>query len=85
MRFFRVPFLVIIKVYQKTISPDHGIFSGLFPYGVCKYSPTCSCYGYEAIERHGVWKGSLLAGWRVLRCNPWAKGGKDLVPKNPKS
>jgi uncharacterized protein len=47
---------------------------------VCKYEPTCSCYGEEAIRRHGVLRGSVLALRRVLRCNPWSKGGYDPVP-----
>ncbi|MDX6593422.1 MAG: uncharacterized protein QOJ13_2618 [Gaiellales bacterium] len=47
---------------------------------VCKYEPTCSCYGEEAIRRHGVVRGSALALWRVARCNPWSKGGYDPVP-----
>jgi uncharacterized protein len=47
---------------------------------LCKYEPTCSCYGEEAIRRHGVLRGSALALWRVVRCNPWSKGGYDPVP-----
>ena len=46
----------------------------------CPYYPTCSCYGLEAIKKHGALKGSLLAGWRILRCNPFSKGGYDPVP-----
>lgn len=78
--------MFLIKIYQKTVSPDHGFFAHYFPYGVCKYHPTCSEYGYQAIEKHGVLKGSLLAGWRILRCNPWSKGGIDILEiQNPKS
>ncbi len=80
MYFFRVPFLILIRIYQKTISPDHGVFSQFFSHGVCKYQPTCSEYGYDAIKKHGLLKGGLLGVWRVLRCNPWSKGGEDLVP-----
>ena len=46
----------------------------------CKYVPTCSQYALEAIERYGAAKGSLLAIWRILRCNPFSRGGHDPVP-----
>lgn len=46
----------------------------------CKYYPTCSQYGLEAIEKYGALKGGCLAAWRILRCNPFAKGGYDPVP-----
>jgi putative membrane protein insertion efficiency factor len=46
----------------------------------CKYYPSCSHYGLEAIQRHGALTGSALASWRVLRCNPWSNGGVDDVP-----
>ncbi len=63
----------LIKTYQATISPR-------FSHGSCRYYPTCSQYALEAIEIHGVFKGSLLAIWRILRCNPFSKGGYDPVP-----
>lgn len=71
--------LGIIKIYQKTLSPDHSWFSRFFPYGYCKFKPTCSEYTYQAIEHYGIIKGSLLGFWRILRCNPWSKGGLDPV------
>ena len=43
----------------------------------CKYHPTCSAYAVQAIERFGILRGSVLAAWRVLRCNPWSHGGYD--------
>jgi uncharacterized protein len=46
---------------------------------VCKYEPTCSHYAEQAIRTHGPVRGMLLAGWRVLRCNPWSRGGYDPV------
>jgi conserved hypothetical protein YidD len=46
----------------------------------CPYYPTCSAYGLEAVQKYGAFKGSLLAGWRILRCNPFSKGGYDPVP-----
>ena len=46
----------------------------------CKYYPTCSNYAIKALEIHGAFKGSLLTIWRILRCNPFSKGGVDNVP-----
>lgn len=70
----------IIGLYQKTLSPDHGIFRWRFPYGYCRFYPTCSQYGKEAINTHGSIKGVYLATKRVLSCNPWHQGGIDAVP-----
>jgi uncharacterized protein len=47
---------------------------------VCRYEPTCSHYAEQAVRRHGVVRGLSLATWRLLRCNPWSKGGYDPVP-----
>jgi uncharacterized protein len=47
---------------------------------VCRYEPTCSHYAEQAVRRHGVVRGLGLAAWRLLRCNPWSKGGYDPVP-----
>jgi len=69
----------IIKLYQKTFSFDHGPLKKLYPHGFCRFSPTCSQYGIEAISKYGIVKGGLLAAWRILRCNPWNKGGYDPV------
>ena len=63
----------MIKFYRKYLS-------GLKRYSTCKYYPTCSQYGLEAIEKYGALKGGLLAAWRILRCNPFSKGGYDPVP-----
>jgi len=73
--------LWLVKLYQKTLSFDHGLLSHLYPYGFCRFRPTCSDYVYQAIERHGVIKGGWLGFKRVLRCNPFNKGGEDPVPK----
>jgi len=68
----RIP-IAILRFYKSQISP-------LLP-PACKYTPTCSEYAMEAIEEYGVVKGSLLASWRLLRCNPFSRGGYDPVPK----
>lgn len=66
----------LLKFYKKHISPS-------LP-SQCIFQPTCSVYAMEAVERHGACKGSLLALWRLLRCNPFNKGGFDPVPENYK-
>lgn len=71
--------ITIITLYQKTLSPDHGIFSYRYPYGCCRYHPSCSQYARLAVEKHGAVKGLYQAAKRVLRCNPWHKGGYDPV------
>ncbi|MCI6824806.1 MAG: membrane protein insertion efficiency factor YidD [Ruminococcus bromii] len=65
--------LAIIRFYRAAISP--------YTKPSCKYIPTCSEYGLEAIERFGALKGSALTIWRILRCNPFSKGGYDPVPE----
>jgi putative membrane protein insertion efficiency factor len=60
-----------VRVYQRLISP-------LLPRR-CKYEPTCSAYALAAIRQHGAVRGSILAAWRVLRCNPFSHGGYDPV------
>lgn len=69
----------LIKIYQKTFSMDHGWFKNLYPHGYCRFRPTCSEYAIMAIEKNGAIKGSIKAMWRILRCNPWNKGGYDPV------
>ena len=63
----------MVKIYQKYLSPLKG-------HSICIYFPTCSQYAVEAIEKYGALKGGLLTVWRILRCNPFAKGGYDPVP-----
>jgi putative membrane protein insertion efficiency factor len=60
-----------IRVYQRVISPALPRH--------CKYEPTCSRYAVHAIQRYGILRGLILAGWRLLRCNPWSHGGFDPV------
>ncbi len=71
--------LFVLRLYRATLSPDHGPLQRLFPYGYCKFEPSCSSYTYQAIERYGVIRGWWLGMLRVLRCNPWHSGGYDPV------
>lgn len=64
--------IVSIRFYQRYLSPLKGT--------KCPYIPSCSQYGIEAIEKYGVWKGGALALYRIVRCNPFSKGGYDPVP-----
>lgn len=70
--------LNLIRIYQATLSFDHGWPRIFFPGGYCKFRPTCSDYAYLAIEKYGVWRGGLKAAFRVMRCNPFSRGGLDL-------
>jgi putative membrane protein insertion efficiency factor len=65
--------LALIRIYQFTISPA-------LPPNTCRFYPTCSHYGYQAIYKYGALKGTVMAVWRVLRCNPYNVGGFDPVP-----
>jgi len=70
----RLPALVgmgLIQLYRHTI----GVLWG----GNCKYHPTCSQYALDAVREFGLVRGSVLAGWRLLRCNPWSRGGVDYA------
>ncbi|MCU0678844.1 MAG: membrane protein insertion efficiency factor YidD [Planctomycetes bacterium] len=75
--YVRYVVISILKIYQKTVSFDHGFLKFLYPFGFCRFRPTCSEYAINAIEKHGLAKGGLKAVWRVLRCHPWSKGGWD--------
>ncbi|MBV8912610.1 MAG: membrane protein insertion efficiency factor YidD [Acetobacteraceae bacterium] len=70
------PLLVLlVRLYQWTLRPLTG--------GQCRFEPSCSEYAIEALRRHGTVRGTGLAAWRVLRCNPWNEGGLDPVPPCP--
>jgi len=62
----------VIRFYQKYLSPLKRTR--------CPYTPTCSQYGLEAIQKYGAAKGSVMAAWRIMRCNPFSRGGYDPVP-----
>lgn len=63
--------VALLKLYRATVSPLYG--------DRCKYHPTCSQYALDAVREVGLVRGSVLAGWRLLRCNPWSHGGVDRV------
>ena len=63
--------LALVHAYRWSI--------GLLTSGSCKYHPTCSQYALDALRRYGLVRGSILAGWRLLRCNPWSGGGVDYA------
>jgi len=61
-----------VRTYQYTLRPFIG--------AQCRFEPSCSCYAIAALRAHGAARGTALAAWRVLRCNPWTPGGDDPVP-----
>ena len=67
-----LPLIWLIRFYRGAISP-------LTP-SSCRYTPTCSAYAIEALQKHGLWKGSWLAFKRILSCHPWGGSGHDPVP-----
>jgi hypothetical protein len=71
VRAVRWVFLLPLRAYQRLVSPLLG--------NRCKYYPSCSEYAVQAIDRFGILRGLVLAGWRLLRCNPWSHGGFDPV------
>jgi hypothetical protein len=72
-KIFIFPFIALIKVYKYSISPMLGESK-------CRYQPSCSTYAIEALQKHGLLKGSYLAAKRILSCHPWGGHGYDPVP-----
>lgn len=72
-------FLLIIRIYQGALSPDHGLLSYRYPGGFCKFDPTCSQFTYQAIEHFGLLRGGVRALKRIWRCNPFSRGGYDPI------
>ena len=64
--------ITMIRFYQRYVSPLKST--------KCPYYPSCSNYGLEAVEKYGAFKGGILTLWRIIRCNPFSKGGYDPVP-----
>lgn len=79
IKYWRKLVTLPIFIYQKTLSFDHGPLKFLYPHGYCKYHPSCSEYCRRSIIKSGAVKGILYGGWRILRCNPWSKGGVDKI------
>ena len=71
--FIKFIFLASIKLYQLLLSPFFG--------RQCRFMPTCSNYGVEAIKKHGNYKGIILTVKRILKCHPWGQSGNDPVPE----
>ena len=69
----RIAVMGLIRLYQMTLSKG-------MPANTCRFYPSCSHYGYQAVYKYGAFKGSFMAAWRVLRCNPFNPGGYDPVP-----
>jgi hypothetical protein len=67
-----------IAVYRVMVSPDHSALGRtLFPYGHCRYHPSCSSYAQEVLKKTNALRALTLIVWRVARCNPWSRGGFD--------
>jgi putative membrane protein insertion efficiency factor len=73
--------LFLIRLYQKTLSLDHGPLSCVVSERFCRFHPSCSEYTYQAIEKFGAIKGGWLGLKRIARCHPWNPGGVDEVPE----
>lgn len=71
--------LTTIRVYQKTLSLDHGLLGQILPVRICRFYPSCSEYAKEAIMQKGTLQGVWLACLRVSKCHPWHPGGIDNV------
>lgn len=64
--------VLVIRGWRAAVSPLYG--------NVCRYYPSCSAYGLGAVQQFGVIRGGVMTVWRILRCNPWSRGGIDDVP-----
>lgn len=68
----------LIRLYQATLSPDHSFWAkAVFGGGYCRFHPSCSEYARQAVLQYGAIAGLWKGTWRILRCNPWSKGGVD--------
>lgn len=77
-KFVRKPVLGAIRLYQKTLSPDHGMFKHRHPYGYCRFYPSCSEYSYRAIDERGLIIGTGLSLVRIVKCNPLSTPRVDM-------
>ncbi|HMQ02150.1 MAG TPA: membrane protein insertion efficiency factor YidD [Candidatus Doudnabacteria bacterium] len=63
--------IFFIRIYQKTLSPDHGLLKAKYPYGFCRFYPSCSEYAVGSLQKHGLTKGVAYSLKRVIKCNPF--------------
>ena len=76
VKLIREAFLALVKLYRKYLSP-------LKPTPTCRFTPSCSQYAIDAVREWGIVLGTVLTLFRLIRCNPFSKGGDDPVPRNP--
>ncbi|MEK7172836.1 MAG: membrane protein insertion efficiency factor YidD [Patescibacteria group bacterium] len=71
--------IFLIKIYQLTLSPDHGFLNIFFIRSRCRFYPSCSDYALESVRQYGLLKGVMVSCSRIIRCNPWSGGGYDPI------
>lgn len=71
--------VLLVRAYQKTLSPDHGPLRHLYPYGYCRHHPTCSAYAIQTLRHDGLLMGTFKTCWRLLGCNPWRRPDDERI------
>ncbi len=71
--------IFFIKIYQKTLSPDHGLLKYKYPYGFCRFYPSCSTYMIQSLQSYGLFKGLPKGFIRIIKCNPFAQPKIDKI------
>lgn len=74
--------LILIRFYQRFLSLDQSFWGRRLGFHVCIHDPSCSEYTYQSIQKFGLIRGVVMGFFRILRCNPWSKGGYDPVPNS---
>ena len=75
-RILALPLLLLVRAYQYTLSPDHGLLKAHYPNGYCRFSPSCSEYAAQGLRQTGILALPKIL-WRLVRCQPWSSGGVD--------